>query len=166
MKTQVIIAMALYGLAASTAACATTSTARTEPSANTAPAMTMAAPAPDPAIKASQEKAMMEDCQAMKQQKQKMAEDMKAQAAALTENVARMNAASKDKKTGVMAGVVTQMVDQQLAMDARKAKMEEEMMKHMMKHMQMGKDSMAMCPMMKMAADPATAHAEHHAEGK
>jgi hypothetical protein len=105
---------------------------------------------------------MMEDCQAMKQQKQKMAEDMKAQAAALTEHVARMNAASKDQKMGVMADVVTQMVDQQIAMDARKAKMEEEMMKHMMKHMQMGKDSMAMCPMMKMAAD----HAEHHGDGK
>jgi hypothetical protein len=166
MKTQGIIAMALFGLAASTTACATTSTARSEPTANTAPAMTMAAPAPDPAIKAAQEKAMMEDCQAMKQQKQKMAEDMKAQAAALTEHVARMNAASKDQKMGVMADVVTQMVDQQIAMDARKAKMEEEMMKHMMKHMQMGKDSMAMCPMMKMANGPPKAHAEHHGEGK
>lgn len=166
MKTQGIIAMALFGLAASTTACATTGSARSEPTASSAPAMTMAAPTPDPAVKAAQEKAMMEDCQAMKRQKQKMAEDMKAQAAALTEHVARMNAASKEKKMGVMADVVTQMVDQQIAMDARKARMEEEMMKHMMKHMQMGKDSMAMCPMMKMAVDPTMDHAEHHGDGK
>lgn len=166
MKTQGTIAMALFGLAASTTACATAGTARSEPTATTAPAMMMATPAPDPAIKAAQEKPMMQDCQAMKAQKQKMAEDMKAEAAALTEHVARMNAASKDQKMGVMADVVTQMVDQKIAMDARKAKMEEEMMKHMMKHMQMGKDSMAMCPMMKMADGQAAEHAEHHAEGR
>ena len=78
-----------------------------------------------------------------------MADDMKAQAAALTAHVAGMNAASKEKKPDVTADVVTQMVDQQIAMDARKAKMEEEMMKHMMAHMRLGKDSMAKCPMMK-----------------
>jgi hypothetical protein len=166
MKTQGIIGMALFGLAASTTACATTGTGRSDPQANTAPAMTMPAPAPDPAIKAAQEKAMMADCQAMKQQKQKMAEDMKAQAAALTEHVAMMNAAPKDKKTGVMADVVTQMAGQQIAMDARKARMDEEMMMHMMKHMQMGKDSMAMCPMMKSAEGHASAEAEHHAGAK
>ena len=92
---------------------------------------------------------MMERCQAMKEQKQKMMEDMKAQDTELTEQVAKMNSAPVDKKMSLMATVVTRMVEQQTAMDARKAKMEEEMMQHMMQHMQMGKESMSQCPMMK-----------------
>ena len=44
---------------------------------------------------------------------------------------------------GLMAAVITHMVEQRIAMDARKAKMEEEMMKHMMQHMQMGKESIS-----------------------
>ena len=92
---------------------------------------------------------MMERCQEMMKQKQKMMDDMKAQDAELTEQVAKMNSAPKDKKMRLMAAVITRMVEQRIAMDARKAKMEEEMMQHMMQHMQMGKDSMAQCPMMK-----------------
>ena len=91
----------------------------------------------------------MERCEAMKEQKQQMKEDIKAQNAELTERVAKMNSAPADKKVGLMANVITQMVGQRITMNARKAKMEEDMMKHMMQHMQMGKDSMAQCPMMK-----------------
>jgi uncharacterized protein HemX len=92
---------------------------------------------------------MTEQCRDMKAQNQQMKEDMKAQDAQLTEELAKMNAAPKDKKLDLMAAVVTHMVEQRIAMDERHAKMEEEMMKHMMQHMQMGKDSMAHCPMMK-----------------
>jgi hypothetical protein len=92
---------------------------------------------------------MMQRCQAMKEQKQKMKEDMKAQDAQLTEQLTKMNRAPEDKKVGLMAAVLTQMVEQRIAMDARKAKMEDEMMQHMMQHMQMGKESMSQCPMMK-----------------
>ena len=92
---------------------------------------------------------MMERCQAMKEQKQKMMADMKAQDAQLTEQLTEMNRAPEDKKMGLMAAVVTHMVEQRITMDARKAKMEEEMMQHMMQHMQMGKESMSQCPMMK-----------------
>ena len=92
---------------------------------------------------------MMEQCQEMKGQKQKMKEDMKAQDAELTKQIAKMNHAPKDKKMDLMAAVITHMVEQRIAMDARKAKMEEEMMHHMMQHMQMGKESMSKCPMMK-----------------
>ena len=113
---------------------------------------------------------MMERCEAMKEQKQKMKEDMKAHDAQLTEHVARMNSAPQDKKTDLLAAVVTHMVEQRIAMDARKSKMEEEMMKHMMQHMQMGKESMAKCPMMKgmkgMDEKPAGDHKEHHQEQK
>jgi hypothetical protein len=54
---------------------------------------------------------------------------------------------------GLMAGVLTHMVEQRIAMDARKAQMEEAMMKHMMQHMRMGKESMSQCPMMKSMTD-------------
>jgi hypothetical protein len=108
---------------------------------------------------------MMERCREMKEQKQKMKEDMKAQDAELTEQIAKMNSAPKDKKMSLMAAVITRMVEQRIIMDARKAKMEEEMMKHMMQHMQMGKESMSQCPMMKemkgMDESPAGAHKEH-----
>jgi uncharacterized protein HemX len=92
---------------------------------------------------------MMDHCQKMKEQKQKMKEDMQSQDSELTKQVAEMNRAPKDKKLNLMAAVITNMVEQRIAMDARKARMEEEMMKHMMLHMQMGKESMAQCPMMK-----------------
>ena len=96
---------------------------------------------------------MMERCQAMKEQKQKMMAEMKAQDAELTAQVAKMNSAPEDKKMGLMAAILTHMVEQRIAMDARKAKMEEEMMKHMMQHMQMGKESISQCPMMKGMKD-------------
>ena len=108
---------------------------------------------------------MMERCQAMKEQKQKMKEDMKAQNAELTEHIAKMNSAPEAKKVGLMAAVITHLVEQRITMDARKAKMEEEMMKHMMQHMQMGKESMSQCPMMKgmkgMDEKSGDAHKEH-----
>lgn len=87
---------------------------------------------------------MMEKCQEMKAQKQKMTADIAAQDARLTEQIAEMNRAPEDKKMGLMAVVLTNMVEQRVAMDARKAKMEEAMMQHM----QMGKESMSQCPMM------------------
>jgi len=108
---------------------------------------------------------MMEGCQEMKEQKQKMMADMKAQDAELTEQVARMNSAPEDKKLGLLAAVVTRMVEQRTAMNARMAKMQEDMMKHMMEHMQMGKESMSQCPMMKgmkgMDETSAGTHKEH-----
>ena len=112
----------------------------------------------------------MERCQEMMEQRQKMMEDIKAQDAQLTEQVAEMNSAPEDKKMSLMAAVITHMVEQRIAMDARKAKMEEEMMKHMMEHMQMGKESMSQCPMMKgikgMDDKSAGAHKEHQQEQK
>jgi hypothetical protein len=92
---------------------------------------------------------MMQRCQEMKEQKEKMMAEMKAQDAGLSEQVAKMNRAPADKKMDLMAAVLTQMVEQRIAMDARMEKMHEEMMKHMMQHMQMGKESMSQCPMMK-----------------
>ena len=92
---------------------------------------------------------MMEGCQEMKEQKQKMKEDIKARDAELSDLIAKMNSAPDDKKMSLMADVVTKLAEQRITMDARKEKMEEAKMRHMMKHMQMGKDSMSECPMMK-----------------
>jgi hypothetical protein len=107
---------------------------------------------------------MMAACQKMKEQKQKMQADMMAQGAQLTEQITEMNRAPADQKLDLMAAILTRMEAQKLTMDARKAKMEEAMMQHMMQHMQMGKDSMAQCPMMKgmkgMEEKPADAQAE------
>ena len=100
-------------------------------------------------VKSLAEPKMMERCKEMMEQKQKMMEDMKAQDAQLTQQLSEMNGAPEDKKTDLMAALLTQMVEKRIAMDARKAKMEEEMMQHMMQHMQMGKGSMSQCPMMK-----------------
>ena len=98
---------------------------------------------------------MMEHCQEMKK-------DGKAQDDRLTGQLSEMNRAPEDKKMGLMATVLTNMVEQRITMDARKAKMEEAMMKHMMEHMQMGKESMSQCPMMKgMDENSAGAHKEH-----
>ncbi len=113
---------------------------------------------------------MMARCQEMKDQKQKVMEDTKAQNAELTEHVAQMNSAPEDKKIGLIAAVLTHMVEQRISMDARKAKMQEEMMHHMMNHMQMGKESMSQCPMMKGMKDmdhkPAGDNTEHPTEQK
>ena len=96
---------------------------------------------------------MLERCQEMMDQKQKMMEDMKAQDAELTEQLTKMNSAPEDKKLGLIAAVVTRMVEQRTAMNARMAKMQEKMMQHMMEHMQMGKESISQCPMMKGMKD-------------
>ena len=78
------------------------------------------AQSPQPAErKAMTESTMMERCQEMKEQKQKMKEDMKAQDAQLTEQLAEMNRAPKDKKVGLMAAAFTGMVQQRITMDAR-----------------------------------------------
>ena len=93
--------------------------------------------------------------------------------AKLTEQVAKMNRAPEGQKTDLVAVVLTQMVKQRSALDVRKAKMQNEMMQHMMQHMQMGKESMAQCPMMKgmkgmkdMDGKSGDAHKEHQTEQK
>ena len=119
-------------------------------------------PSAEPVEEKKMDAKMMEHCEKMKEEKAKMKADMKAQDAELTEHAAKMNSAPADKKVDEMAALVTHMLEQRIAMGARKAKMEEEMMAHMMKHMEMGKDSMAKCPMMKgMDHKSAGAHKDH-----
>lgn len=95
---------------------------------------------------------MAEKCQEMKAHKEKMMAEMKAEDIALTAQVAAMNNAPESKKPGLMAAIVTTMLEQRIDRDARKVKMEEEMMQHMMQHMQ-SKEDMSTCPMMKEMDD-------------
>jgi hypothetical protein len=92
--------------------------------------------------------AKMEGCQAIMDQKKQMNADMTSQDAELTAHVAKMNGTAASGKTEEIAALLTHLVSQKVAMDARMAKMDEAMMNHMMKHMAMGKDAMAGCPMM------------------
>jgi hypothetical protein len=92
---------------------------------------------------------MAAKCQAMMADHEKMMAEMKAADQRLDDLVTKMNAASGMEKADATAAVVSEMVAQRLAMRDGMMKMEHEMMAHMMEHMQAGKDSMAMCPMMK-----------------
>ena len=92
---------------------------------------------------------MMAKCQAMAAEHEKMMADMKAADGRLDDLVAKMNAASGPEKADATAAAVTEMVAQRKAMSGGMMKMQQGMMTHMMEHMQAGKDSMAMCPMMK-----------------
>jgi hypothetical protein len=62
--------------------------------------------------------------------KEMMAE-MKSQDAELTAQVAKMNSATSEAKVDLMAEILTKMVDQRTAMNARMEQMHGEMMKHM-----------------------------------
>jgi len=90
----------------------------------------------------------VENCQAMKDQMEKIMADTQTQNAELTTQIAAMNSAPEEKKLDMMAALVTRMAEQQTAMHSRRADMEKMMVPHMMQHMKMGKESMSTCPMM------------------
>jgi len=80
---------------------------------------------------------------------EKMTTEMKAADQRLDSLVGKMNLASGTEKADATAAVVNEMVTQRGTMRDGMMKMQHGMMGHMMEHMQAGKDSMAMCPMMK-----------------
>ena len=92
---------------------------------------------------------MAAKCKAMMAEHDKMAADMKAADQKLDGLVMSMNSAAASAKPAATAVVVTEIVAQRHAMHAGMMKMHQGMMTHMMEHMAEGKDSMAMCPMMK-----------------
>jgi hypothetical protein len=103
-----------------------------------------------PAIDTAKPPSGMEaKCQAMMAEKNKMMADMKAADQRLDDLVATMNTASGMDKMAATAAVVSEIVTQRRTMRDGMMKMQEDMMSHMMEHMQAGKESMAMCPMMK-----------------
>lgn len=122
--------------------------------------------AADPAEKKMMEGGMMEQCQVMMEQKQKMREVTKAQDAELTTLVSKLANAPEAKQISVMAEIITQMVEQRIAIHARQAQMDEGMMKHMAQHMKAANESMSHCPMMPgmegMGNNSTDAHKKHH----
>ena len=116
---------------------------------------------------------MTERCQEMMSQRHKLHDKMKAQDAQLSEEVAAMNSASDDKKLGLMAALVTHMVEQRSAMHTHMERVHGDMMTHMMRHMEMGRESLSQCPMMKgmrgmkrMGDKAADDHKPHREEAK
>ena len=103
------------------------------------PAPQAAAPPADMAAK----------CQAMMADQEKMMAELKAADARLDDLVGKMNAAVAAEKAAATAAVVNEMVTQRRSMRDGMMKRQHAMMAHMMGHMNAGKDSMAMCPMMK-----------------
>ena len=99
---------------------------------------------------ATPQSGMAAKCQAMMAEHDKMMAETKAADVRIDGLVARMNAATGQPKIDATATVVSEMVAQRKTMHDRMMKMQPAMMAHMMEHMQEGKDSMAMCPMMKM----------------
>lgn len=91
---------------------------------------------------------MQEHCKTMMANKKTMAAEMKAEDAALTEMVAKMNRASGTEQMPLMAAVITRMAEQRAARREHMATMDGEMMQHLMQHTQMGRESTAHCPMM------------------
>ncbi len=92
---------------------------------------------------------MAKKCQARMAEHDKMTADMKAADQKLDALVTTMNSATPSDKPAATALVVTEIVAQRHAMHAGMMNMHQGMMSHMMEHMAEGKDSMAMCPMMK-----------------
>ena len=90
------------------------------------------------------QQAMSERRQAMMERRQAMMAEIKAQDAELAAQVAQMNSAPPDKKLDLLAAIVTRLVEQRTAMNARMEKMRDEM-----PHRQMDNDSMSPHPMMK-----------------
>ena len=92
---------------------------------------------------------MMAKCKAMMANHDKMMAEVKAADERLDGLVAKMNAASGQAKVDATAAAVSEVVTQRKSMRESMMKMQHEAMGHMMEHSQAGKESMAMCPMMK-----------------
>ena len=102
------------------------------------------------AAQATPASAMDAKCQAMMAEHEKMMADTRAADQRLDGLVATMKAATGQAKVDATATVVSEIVAQRKAMHDGMMTMQSDMMSHMMEHMEAGKDSMAMCPMMKM----------------
>ena len=88
-------------------------------------------------------------CQAMMADHEKMMTVMKAADQTLDDLAGKMNATSGMEKANATAAVVNELVSQRRTMQDGMMKRQHGMMAHMMEYSQAGKDSMAMCPMMK-----------------
>jgi len=91
---------------------------------------------------------MARDCEEFMGQRRQLIDDMKAQDAELAARLAAMNDAPEESKLSLMAAMLTHMLEEQVALNVRRAAMEEKLMAHMIQHMQMERDSITACPIM------------------
>jgi TolA-binding protein len=99
--------------------------------------------------KSAEEATMDQHCLEMMQQKKTLYEDIKVQNDKLIEQLTAMNLAPKEQKVELMAGVITNLVQQQITMDERKQQMEVKMMNHLMTHMSCNNKVKVHCSMVK-----------------
>ncbi len=92
------------------------------------PGLTHAAETPE--ARSTMHGKMMEGCAGMMEQKQQMLTEMTAHDDALVAQVATMNGAPANRKSELMAAIVTTLVEQRAAHRAQNAKMEKKMMAH------------------------------------
>ena len=92
-------------------------------------------------------------CQELLRQKQKMAEDQKAENTELHERVALLNRAPEDKKITLISELLARLVEQNAVAAQRTEKMQKMMSAHLMKHLQLATPNLAACPVLKDSTD-------------
>ena len=96
---------------------------------------------------------MMNQCTKLQAHRQHIAEDLKAEDEELAARVVQLNAAPADTKITELSVIVTRLVAQRTVTHARQSQIEQEMMQHLLHHLQMGKSSLAACPLLKSTMD-------------
>lgn len=105
-----------------------------------------------------------ERCAEMKTRKEKLSDEIRAQDQLLADDLRNLRKAPATSKVEMMEALLTRLVEQGSAINARKARMDGDMLQHMMHHMPMGKGSATSCPMMRghRETDPTTAGTRPH----
>lgn len=91
-------------------------------------------------------------CQLMIAQKQRLSEMATQQEAALAGAIAKMNEATGEEKSTLMAAVISLLVQQRVDTQTEVALMEQRKLVHLIQHLESGLDSLVACPMLNDAS--------------
>ncbi len=111
----------------------------------------------EPTASPRMDSGMQGRCQELNSEAHQLMADMNSQDAALADELRTMNSSSESEKVGVLASIVTQLVEQRATLDVRMERLHQSMTQHMLQHMQAGGTSSGQCPMMQSAAAPVEA---------
>ncbi|MBI5834443.1 MAG: hypothetical protein HZB16_19265 [Armatimonadetes bacterium] len=95
---------------------------------------------------------MADGCQALMAQKQQLADELQAQDAAWADRVAGMDKWPGPERSDAVAAVVTELVMQRAAINARRAGMDTDVVAHMALHRRASRWSLGPCPLVTPAA--------------
>lgn len=91
---------------------------------------------------------MLQNCNAMVAEREKLVVEMTAQDAEVTAQISRMNSSSEKYKVDLLAAVVTRMMVNKTNFAEKMEKIHDDMLAHAALHGKMGESSMMHCPMM------------------